>query len=306
MTANIQDVLSKKSKRELQSLAKQLRVNGFSSLSKADLVVRLVEQPGVASALNPTWWARYHNHVYGVATFIGLAAAIIPFCIDSPEPNDHSRANGLLAAKDETAKDTTSSSESSEDRQDASFEIAAVSVAEKCLWSGLKKDTSRDREAAKQVGFPFPGWEKQYPLYSGQVSINHVPPEMREEVNKTYSLDPVFDFSIINNSKDTVLIREIRLVVDEAFTLPAHMPTGGELKVQNTFTIQIEPFSSAPAAFLADLKNPIALSPKAPYRCEILLKDLSRNSHHNEIVVRFVFETNRGEVSSKQINLSMV
>ena len=67
-------------------MAKALKVSRFSKLSKDELVNELVEHPGISRALNPTWWSRYHNHVYGAAGVLGTLLAIIPFVLPRKQP----------------------------------------------------------------------------------------------------------------------------------------------------------------------------------------------------------------------------
>lgn len=64
-------------KRQLQGIAKDVGVAGFSALNKADLVAKLLEAPGIQSAVNPTWWKRFHNHFYGAITIVGAVIGLV-------------------------------------------------------------------------------------------------------------------------------------------------------------------------------------------------------------------------------------
>jgi hypothetical protein len=74
--------LNAKTRDELNILAKQLKISGFRKLSK-DLLIESILQTGqnekLVSILAPSWWTRYHNHVYGLATLIGLGLTILFF-----------------------------------------------------------------------------------------------------------------------------------------------------------------------------------------------------------------------------------
>ena len=79
---NLRDQLTKKPKRELQSLAKKLEISRFSSLDKGELIIQLMLHPRISHVLNPSWWQRYHNHVYGAVTILGLLVALIAFWVE--------------------------------------------------------------------------------------------------------------------------------------------------------------------------------------------------------------------------------
>ena len=70
--------LSKKSKDELKLLAKELGLIKFSTYNKSDLLKAILEvdENKIKKVLFPTFWGKYHNHVYGV---ISVAAFIVPF-----------------------------------------------------------------------------------------------------------------------------------------------------------------------------------------------------------------------------------
>ena len=63
--------------RQLQGIAKDVGVGRFSKLNKSDLVAKLLAAPGIQSAINPTWWKRSHNHVYGAITIVGALIGLV-------------------------------------------------------------------------------------------------------------------------------------------------------------------------------------------------------------------------------------
>lgn len=66
---------------ELRMLAKRLRLSGYSSLRKTDLIKYIGASDAIAlqKQLFPTWWQTYHNHVYGFASVVGLVLTVVFF-----------------------------------------------------------------------------------------------------------------------------------------------------------------------------------------------------------------------------------
>lgn len=77
----LRPVLEAKLRDELNLLAKKLGVSGFSRLKKSQLVDLLLtsNRNSLKTMLFPTWWSKYHNHVYGNASIIGVLLAIAFF-----------------------------------------------------------------------------------------------------------------------------------------------------------------------------------------------------------------------------------
>jgi hypothetical protein len=75
---SLKSTLETKSRDELNVLAKRLSISGLSRASKADVIDALLrsDRNKLTSTLFPTWWFRYHSHVYGVATIIALIASV--------------------------------------------------------------------------------------------------------------------------------------------------------------------------------------------------------------------------------------
>lgn len=72
-------VLNGKTAHELRSIARKLRIKGRANKTKSELVALIVEQDEafVRRSLNITWWDKYHNHVYGVATLIAAVLGVV-------------------------------------------------------------------------------------------------------------------------------------------------------------------------------------------------------------------------------------
>jgi hypothetical protein len=89
------NLLESKGRDELRIIAKRLKVAGFSKLSKNGLITAILDADPTGKAIKPiTWWNRYHNHVYGIASLVGLALAVIFFILQNsqhklPSLQDH-------------------------------------------------------------------------------------------------------------------------------------------------------------------------------------------------------------------------
>jgi len=87
---DVVSALDRMSLDELRLLAKQLRLGGYSNIRKAELIalIRSSDSKALRRRLFPTWWERFHNHVYGVASVAGVILAIAFFAwpnADSPK-----------------------------------------------------------------------------------------------------------------------------------------------------------------------------------------------------------------------------
>lgn len=78
---------------ELNIIARKLRITGYRSLRKDDLVSAILkcDDQLVRQSLSVTWWDRYHNHVYGVATIVALVLSIVFLVIPWMFPADDPR-----------------------------------------------------------------------------------------------------------------------------------------------------------------------------------------------------------------------
>ena len=70
--------------RQLQEIAKTVGVRGFTDLKKADLIETLATNPNVSLLINPSWWEKHHNHVYGCAGVIGVILTLVFFVWPNP------------------------------------------------------------------------------------------------------------------------------------------------------------------------------------------------------------------------------
>ena len=77
--------LSKKTVYELIALCKSQDISGYSGKTKDDLIEHLIgngftlvdsDNPATKGELQKGWWKRWHNHVYGWASVIGLALTL--------------------------------------------------------------------------------------------------------------------------------------------------------------------------------------------------------------------------------------
>ncbi|MDD4735726.1 MAG: tetratricopeptide repeat protein [Kiritimatiellae bacterium] len=81
MKKRLQRILKSKYRDELTTIARDLRIPKYHTLDKEQLVSAILEfkEPLLREILSLNWWACYHNHIYGVATIIGLFFAIISY-----------------------------------------------------------------------------------------------------------------------------------------------------------------------------------------------------------------------------------
>lgn len=78
---DLRPVLENKTRDELNVLAKKLGVSGFSRLQKSQVIDLLLagDRLTLNAILFPTWWHRHHNHVYGLASVVGVVLAVVFF-----------------------------------------------------------------------------------------------------------------------------------------------------------------------------------------------------------------------------------
>jgi hypothetical protein len=183
--------------------------------------------------------------------------------------------------------------------------ILNVVTGEHCTWGPVLANTSRgDQVNAARMGIYEPK-APHFPLYTGQISLRGVPDNQLERIKASYTVDPVFDVLLLNNSDDSIVITAASFVVEKAWSEPKAMPKGGRLEIQDMVVIQTRPFSE-PTTFKASLRDPIQLPPKGTYRFLVWIKDLDENSAHNELLAKIKLETSDGSVETPAINLSFV
>ena len=77
-TELLTESLQRKSRDELNVIAKGLRIPRFRKKNKDDLVAAILsnDPQKVANAIKMSWWHRYNHHVYGVASVLGVVLAV--------------------------------------------------------------------------------------------------------------------------------------------------------------------------------------------------------------------------------------
>jgi hypothetical protein len=93
--SNVTDELGRKTREELFLLAKSLKIINYRDLRKSELIVEILScgEQRVARILHPTWWQRYHNHVYGAASVVGLVLTVVFFFW--PSSSSHAESGGI-------------------------------------------------------------------------------------------------------------------------------------------------------------------------------------------------------------------
>lgn len=85
---SLRDKLKDKSKDELKVITKRLKISGYSGFNKLELVDSILKSDvrGLEREIFPSWWRRYHNHVYGSVTVLALLLSVafyyFPFKVD--------------------------------------------------------------------------------------------------------------------------------------------------------------------------------------------------------------------------------
>jgi hypothetical protein len=93
---NSEELLESKSRDELNIIAKKMKIAGFRTLSKISLISAILEADPNGKVINEipsSWWHKYHNHVYGVATLIGLLLTIAFFVLQNSGHNSQSQGS---------------------------------------------------------------------------------------------------------------------------------------------------------------------------------------------------------------------
>jgi hypothetical protein len=100
LTPNTLDVvLRAKSRDELNVVARRLSIVGYRRLSKSELISEILAlgPSRVAHYLELGWWDRFHNHVYGGASVVGLILAIAFYMLQSGHGQFLSQQSGTAA-----------------------------------------------------------------------------------------------------------------------------------------------------------------------------------------------------------------
>ncbi len=106
MSNYTRDILSKKSKAELLELAMQHNIPAYKKMNKSELIDALIafnqKQDGTIETKNKEGlWAKYSNHIYGLASLIGLVIAIYALNPGGEKTSDTlSSTNSLITNPD--------------------------------------------------------------------------------------------------------------------------------------------------------------------------------------------------------------
>jgi len=70
--------LQSKQRDELNIIAKKLKIKSYRRLNKDQLIEKFLEidETSLQKYLHITWWDKYHNHIYGIASVLGLLACV--------------------------------------------------------------------------------------------------------------------------------------------------------------------------------------------------------------------------------------
>lgn len=81
------EALERMSVDELRTFAKKLQLVGYTKLPKADLIahIQTADEANLQRQLFPTWWQTCHNHVYGLASVIGVLLSVAFFAWPSDD-----------------------------------------------------------------------------------------------------------------------------------------------------------------------------------------------------------------------------
>lgn len=120
--STLRDALESKTRDELNTLARQLGIAGFSRLQKSVLIdeINKCDNRKLKSLLIPTLWERHHNHVYGVASVIGVLLSVVFFLWPSTD------APSLNSALQKQQKESPSSDLISRSNPNVSHLAAAI------------------------------------------------------------------------------------------------------------------------------------------------------------------------------------
>jgi len=113
----------RKSRDELNLIAKYLGISSFRKLPKEDLICRILltsQKTKLAALMRPSWWSRYHNHVYGLASLLGVGLTILFFVWQrspshtniSTAPQQHSQDTGRSSSQEPVKRSEANLAES--------------------------------------------------------------------------------------------------------------------------------------------------------------------------------------------------
>src|SRR5205085_3295799 len=130
-------VLIKLSRDDLNIIAKRLGVKGYRRGNKDQLVsiiLRDYSQEQIEKVTSISFWDRYHNHIYGLASVLGLALGIIfyffPFRSSENNNPPHENSDGVPT-------NASTSSLTSGHKRVAILEFNSGDPTDKLNWLGM-------------------------------------------------------------------------------------------------------------------------------------------------------------------------
>ena len=95
-TDELRSVLEQKKRDDLHIIARRLKIQGYRRRNKPDLISAILDtgdKSKLARSLSVSWWDKYHNHVYGAATVLGVILSVVFFVVPNlPSDRDNQRA----------------------------------------------------------------------------------------------------------------------------------------------------------------------------------------------------------------------
>lgn len=82
--SDLKQALQGKTRDDLHVIAKRLRIEGYRKLKKVDLISVILsarDESQLRKVLSVSWWDRYHNHVYGTVSVLGVLLTIVFFAL---------------------------------------------------------------------------------------------------------------------------------------------------------------------------------------------------------------------------------
>lgn len=191
--------------------------------------------------------------------------------------------------------------------ENSQFEIIELKMSTKSWWTEFMRNTSRQNEKNKNPIRPeIMRFENPpiFPYCAFQKNLI-VTEERKKEIEKNLSQDPILDVSVINNTNDTIVIKEYALRIDDAWSLPKAMPTTGKLMVSDAIILEVDS-RDAGRRFFFRPEDPTFLTPKAPCRFEVWLRGITDASGENELLTTLELDTSHGKLEFDGINLSFL
>lgn len=96
MSDLIESELAKLSRDDLNVVAKKLGIKGYRRGKKDDLISRIIVEHGpeqIRRYLSVSFWDRYHNHVYGLASLVGVGLTLLFYFLPSKTSGDSNRTH---------------------------------------------------------------------------------------------------------------------------------------------------------------------------------------------------------------------